>query len=38
MDSDQFERGLKELIARRGTPDRIISDNAETFMATKQWL
>ena len=38
MDADEFKRGLKEFVARRGTPDKFVSDNAKTFKATKQWL
>ena len=38
MEADEFKRGLKEFVARRGTPDKIVSDNAQTFKATKQWL
>ncbi len=38
MDADEFKRGLKKFVARRGTPDKFVSDNAKTFKATKQWL
>ena len=33
-----FQRSFKEFTARRGLPDKIISDNAKTFMAAKDWL
>ena len=38
MSADEFQKGLKEFVARRGTPDQMVSDNALTFKATKQWL
>ncbi|XP_028399997.1 uncharacterized protein LOC114523318 [Dendronephthya gigantea] len=38
MDADEFKKGFKEFVARRGTPKKILSDNALTFKATKQWL
>ena len=33
-----FQRSFKEFTARRGLPDKIISDNAKTFKAAKDWL
>ena len=38
MEADEFKRGLMEFVARRGTPDKIVSDNNQTFKATNQWL
>ena len=34
----EFKRALKEFVARRGTPKIMISDNAKTFKATRNWL
>lgn len=34
----EFQRSLKEFVARRGSPTAIVSDNAKTFQATKKWL
>jgi len=38
MTAEEFKRGLKEFVARRGSPELIVSDNAKTFQATKKWL
>ncbi len=38
MDADVYKRGLKDFVARRGTPDKFVTDNAPTFKATKLWL
>ena len=38
MTAEEFKRGLKEFVARRGSPSQIVSDNAKTFQATKKWL
>ena len=36
MTAEEFKRGLKEFVARRGSPLQIVSDNAKTFQATKK--
>ena len=38
LTTEEFKRGLKEFVARRGSPTTIVSDNAKTFQATKKWL
>ena len=38
LTAGEFKRGLKEFVARRGSPNLMVSDNAKTFQATKQWL
>ena len=38
MENEDFRRSIKEMIARRGTPALIISDNAKTFVSTARWL
>ncbi|XP_002734893.1 uncharacterized protein LOC100366659 [Saccoglossus kowalevskii] len=38
MSTIEFKRGLKEFVARRGSPSCMVSDNAKTFVATKMWL
>lgn len=38
MTAKEFKRGLKEFVARRGSPLQIVSENAKTFQATKKWL
>ena len=34
----EFQRALKEFIARRGSPQIMVSDNGKTFVATRKWL
>ena len=36
--AEEFKRGLKEFVVRRGSPKLIVSDNAKTFQGTKKWL
>ena len=31
--ADEFKRALKRLIARRGSPEKVYSDNAKTYVA-----
>jgi len=38
LTAEEFQRALKEFIARRGTPRLIVSNNGKTFTATKKWL
>ena len=38
QETSEFVRSLKRLIARRGRPQRIYSDNAKTFVAAAKWL
>ena len=38
LTAGEFRRGLKEFLARKGSPNLMVSDNAKTFQATKQWL
>eukprot|EP00794_Sanderia_malayensis_P007378 gene7378-biopygen5953 len=38
LSAKTFRKSLKALIARRGTPQLIVSDNAKTFQATARWL
>lgn len=35
---EEFIRIIKRLIARRGRPEKIFSDNGKTFVAAAQWL
>ena len=34
----EFQRALKEFVARRGCPQTIVSDNGKTFVTTGKWL
>ena len=36
--AEEFQHALKEFVARRGTPNLLVSDNAKTFHATSNWL
>ena len=38
MTTEECIRSLKRLIARRGRPDKIYSDNGKTFVAAAKWL
>ena len=38
LSSVEFQRALKEFIARRGCPQTLVSDNGKTFVATGKWL
>ena len=38
MTTEEFKESLTEVIARRGTPKIIVSDNAKTFEAADRWL
>ena len=38
LTAQEFQRALKEIVARRGCPQTIISDNGKTFVATGKWL
>jgi len=38
LTADRFKHALRELVARKGSPDMIVSDNAKTFVATGKWL
>ena len=38
METDEFIPTLKRLIARKGRPEKIYSDNAKTFVAAANWL
>ena len=38
METGEFLQTLKRLIARKGRPEKIYSDNAKTFVAAAQWL
>lgn len=38
METGEFLQSLKRLIARKGRPEKIYSDNAKTFLAAAQWL
>ena len=38
METGEFLRSLKRLIARKGRPEKIYSDNAKTFVAAASWL
>ena len=37
-DLTEFQRALKEFVARRGCPQTIVSDNGKTFVITGRWL
>ena len=36
--TSEFLRSLKRLIARRGRPEKIYSDNSKTFVGAEKWL
>lgn len=36
--AEEFQHVLKEFVARRGTPNLIVSDNAKTFQSTSKWI
>ena len=38
METDEFISTLKRLIARKGRPEKIYSDNGKTFVASAKWL
>ena len=38
QDTNEFFQSLKSLIARRGRPQKIYSDNGQTFVAAAKWL
>ena len=38
MTTEEFKESLTEVIARRGTPKIIVSDNAKTFESADRWL
>ena len=38
LSATEFQRALKEFVARRGCPQTIVSDNGKTFVATGKWL
>ena len=38
MATNEFLRSLKRLIARRGRPEKIYSDNGKTFVGAEKWL
>ena len=38
MEASEFLSSLKRLVARKGRPEKIYSDNTKTFTATGSWL
>ena len=38
LETNEFLRSLKRLIARRGRPAKIYSDNGKTFVGAERWL
>ena len=38
LTAEEFQRAMKEFVARRGTPKIMVSNNGKTFTATKKWL
>lgn len=38
LETSEFTRSLKRLIACRGRPVKIYSDNGKTFVGTEKWL
>lgn len=38
LETTEFIKSLKRLIARRGRPSKIYSDNGQTFVAAAKWL
>ena len=38
LTATEFQRALKEFVARRGCPQTIVSDNGKTFVTTGRWL
>lgn len=38
LTAPEFQRAMKEFVARRGPPQTMVSDNGRTFVATRKWL
>ena len=38
LETSEFLRSLKRLIARRERPEKIYSDNGKTFVGAEKWL
>ena len=38
LTAEEFQHSLKLFIAKRGTPERLVSDNGKTFVATGKWI
>jgi len=38
LETGEFIKSLKRLIARRGRPAKVFSDNGKTFVAAAKWL
>ncbi|XP_046863151.1 uncharacterized protein LOC124456887 [Xenia sp. Carnegie-2017] len=38
LDTQRFMESFKQLIARKGRPSKVYSDNAKTFVAAAKWL
>ena len=38
LETSEFTRSMKRLIARRGRPTKVYSDNGKTFVAAAKWL
>ena len=38
LTAEEFQHSLKLFIAKRGTPEKLVSDNGKTFVATGKWI
>ena len=38
LTAEEFQHSLKLFIAKRGTPEKQVSDNGKTFVATGKWI
>ena len=38
LTADEFRHSLKFFIVKRGTPERLVSDNGKTFVTTGKWI
>ena len=38
MTTEQFIQSFKRLVARKGKPDKLYSDNGKTFIAAAKWV
>ena len=38
LTAEEFQHSLKLFIAKRGTPEKLVSDNGKTFVTTGKWI